>query len=162
MKRALLIAVTVILAAFLGRAEEAHAQAYGMAGCGLGSVVFGNAPGLVQVFAATTNATLGSQTFGITFGTSNCTNGGGGLVSTRSFVETNREVLAKDVSRGSGETIATLSTLAGCSDQQQVGAALQQNFSRIFPSAAASDRQVSANVVSILRDEQAALSCSKL
>src|SRR3954469_2639303 len=50
---------------------------YGMAGCGLGSLIFGpvNSPG-AQILAATTNSTFGSQTFGITSGTSNCVSGG--------------------------------------------------------------------------------------
>jgi hypothetical protein len=163
MKRIILVVASVIfgvLAASSG-ADEAKAAPYGAAGCGLGSVVFGDAPGLVQVFAATTNGTFGSQTFGITFGTSNCIDSAGGVASTRSFVETNREVLAKDISRGSGETIATLATLAGCEDESSVGRTLQSNFGRIFPSAAASDRQVSESVVAVLRTEQG-LSCTKL
>jgi hypothetical protein len=161
MKRIILVVVSVIFGVFAAGADEAKADGYGTAGCGLGSVVFGDAPGMVQIFAATTNGTFGSQTFGITFGTSNCVDGGGAVASTRSFVETNREVLAKDISRGSGETIATLATLAGCSDESSVGRTLQSNFGRIFPSAAASDRQVSESVVDVLRSEQD-LSCSKL
>lgn len=163
MKRISLVVVSLIFGALVvsSGADEAKADPYGMAGCGLGSVVFGDAPGMVQIFAATTNGTFGSQTFGITFGTSNCVDGSGGVASTRSFVETNREVLAKDISRGSGETIATLATLAGCTDESTVGRTLQSNFGRIFPSAAASDRQVSESVVDVLRSEQG-LSCNKL
>ncbi len=162
MKRTLLAITAAACAFFLLNADEARADGhYGMAGCGLGSVVFGSQDGIVQIFAATTNGTLGNQTFGITFGTSNCVNSGGGMASTRSFVETNREVLAKDISRGSGETIATLTTLAGCSNSGAVGQTLQSNFSSIFPSAAASDRQVSANVIDVLRSNQS-LSCAKI
>src|SRR6266571_3742686 len=69
-------ALAVAAAALLSVATTASAQAglrgtgvYGAAGCGLGSMVFGNQPGGVQVLAATTNAT-GIQTFGITTGTS--------------------------------------------------------------------------------------------
>ena len=36
--------------------------AYGTAGCGLGSLVFGNQAGAVQILAATTNGTFASQT----------------------------------------------------------------------------------------------------
>ena len=43
-------------------------------GCGLGSMAFEGNDGLIsQVSAATTNGTSGNQTFGITSGTSNCT-----------------------------------------------------------------------------------------
>ena len=46
---------------------------YGAAGCGLGSFVFGdNNSWWAQTLGATTNGTSGSQTFGITTGTSNC------------------------------------------------------------------------------------------
>ena len=49
-----------------------YVPAYGPAGCGLGSIVMGSKPGFMQVFAASTNGCSGSQTFGITTGTSNC------------------------------------------------------------------------------------------
>ncbi len=47
-------------------------KGYGMAGCGLGSLAFGDDNGKIQIIAATTNGTSGTQTFGITSGTSNC------------------------------------------------------------------------------------------
>jgi hypothetical protein len=134
---------------------------YGMAGCGLGSMLIGSKPGIVQIFAATTNGFLGTQTFGITSGTSNCGTSSGATASTKNFVETNRAVVAKDIARGQGETIATLSTLAGCRDTQQVGSSLQKNFKRIFPDPAIADRQVASNVVSVLKSDEA-LSCAKL
>ena len=37
---------------------------YGTAGCGLGSMAFGNQKGFIQVLAATTNGLFGTQTFG--------------------------------------------------------------------------------------------------
>src|SRR5512137_902647 len=45
---------------------------YGAAGCGLGSMAFNKQPGIFQILAATTNSLTGTQTFGITSGTSNC------------------------------------------------------------------------------------------
>lgn len=137
------------------------AQAYGTAGCGLGSMIFGAKPGFVQIFAATTNGSFGSQTFGITSGTSNCVDAANPVVSVAAFVETNRPVLAKDIARGSGETIATLTTLAGCSDPQAVGRTLQQNFQAVFPSAAVTDKKVSAAVITVLRSEPT-LACQKI
>ncbi|GAB4560832.1 MAG: hypothetical protein Tsb0020_07820 [Haliangiales bacterium] len=163
MKLAIVILSVVFTAALAGAsAQDARADGhYGAAGCGLGSIIFGSQPGFVQVLAATTNGSFGSQTFGITFGTSNCSASGEGMISTRSFVESNREVLAKDIARGSGETIATLTTLAGCADSGQVGVTLQQRFGDIFPSTAASDRDVSQNVVTVLQGQRE-LSCSAL
>lgn len=134
---------------------------YGTAGCGLGSMLIGSKPGIVQIFASTTNGLLGTQTFGITSGTSNCGTSGGAVASTKNFVETNRAVVAKDIARGQGETIATLSTLAGCRDSHAVGSSLQKNFKRIFPDSSVGDRQVAHNVVTVLKSDSG-LSCAKL
>ena len=117
--------------------------------------------GIVQIFAATTNGTSASQTFGITSGTSNCDDTDAGGDSARIFVEANRVALAKDISRGSGETLVALSSLAGCSDSKAVGTALQHNFTAIFPSASASDEAVTGAIMSTLRSD-ASLSCSAI
>lgn len=133
--------------------------AYGTAGCGLGSLVFGNQPGAVQIFAATTNGTFGSQTFGITTGTSNC---GPGLfaMGTKNFVEANREALAKDVSRGEGEAIGALTVINACADSHAVGAALQRNFKAIFPSENASSDEVTKAILDTLHADPS-LGCAK-
>ena len=62
--------IAVAASLFLLPVSVFAAAGYGAAGCGLGSMVFGSKPGAEQVVAATTNGTFGSQTFGITFGTS--------------------------------------------------------------------------------------------
>ena len=142
-------------------AANTNSNGYGMAGCGLGSMLFGRQPGMVQILAATTNATFGTQTFGISSGTSNCTDMGGGPGSARSFIETNRDAVAKDISRGQGETISSLSALAGCPDSRQVGAVLQSDFAKIFPSAQVSGSQAGDNVVHVLRDHRE-LACKKI
>ena len=139
----------------------AQAKAYGSAGCGLGSLIFEPSSGFTQVFAATTNGTFGSQTFGITSGTSNCAGSGGGSASAKAFVETNRVALAKDIARGQGETIDSLAKLAGCRASSAVGSSLQQRFEQIFTDASASDSQVGDNVVEALRSD-ASLACSAL
>ncbi|MCB9072358.1 MAG: DUF3015 family protein [Bdellovibrionaceae bacterium] len=51
---------------------DAKKKGYGLAGCGLGSVLFGAKPGGVQILAYTTNGSAGNQLFGITFGSLNC------------------------------------------------------------------------------------------
>ena len=148
-------------AAILLAAPLADAAAYGAAGCGLGSLVFGNKPGVVQILAATTNGTFGSQTFGITTGTSNCDGSLMGGAGTRVFIEANKEALAKDISRGQGETLTNLSSLAGCADPAAVGGALQKQFNAIFPSASTPAETISDSIVQTLKS-QPALACSKL
>jgi len=62
--------ICAVLALGLG-ASSAMADSFGMAGCGLGSMLI-QSNGKEQIFVATTNGSSGSQTFGITSGTSNC------------------------------------------------------------------------------------------
>ena len=153
--------LTAALFAVVLAAPHAYAEPkYGAAGCGLGSMVFGNKPGIIQIFAATTNGTFASQTFGITTGTSNCETAPG-VAGIKNFVEANKEALAKDVSRGSGETLANLSSLAGCSDAKAVGATLQKQFNAIFPNASTPADAVSDQIVSTLKSEPQ-LACGKL
>lgn len=156
-----LVAPTTALAQPMGPPPPPSGGGYGMAGCGLGSILFGSQPGMIQILAATTNGTFASQTFGITSGTSNCTDTAGGMASASVFIQTNREALAKDISRGNGETIKNLATLSGCSDPAAVGVTLQKNFKTIFPSAAVTNVQVSDTVIKVLRAEKS-LACGRL
>jgi hypothetical protein len=138
--------------------KASSGKKYGTAGCGLGSMVMG-AEGS-QILAATTNGT-GSQTFGITSGTSNCGDTSGGEASTRVYIEANREALAKEIARGRGEAISNLSTLGGCTDPQAVGVSLRKNFKTIFPNASAPTDQVTDSIISTLRSNPV-LRCEKL
>lgn len=146
-----------ISATHVAKAEEG----YGTAGCGLGSLLFGQKKGFVQIFAATTNSSFGTQTFGITTGTSNCKETGGGSASAQAFVQTNRQTFTKDAAKGQGETISSLSSLAGCQDAKAVGAVLQKDFKSIVPNANASDVEVSKSTVDTLKAHPE-LACRKL
>lgn len=137
----------------------ALADPYGTAGCGLGSMLFHNDKGLVQVLAATTNGLLGNQTFAISSGTSNCADTATGKRAMQIFIEANREALAKDASRGSGETIVNLSSIAGCANPAAVGATLQKNFKAIFPDENVSNELVVSSMMDTLKSDKA-LACS--
>jgi hypothetical protein len=157
-----IIEITTILAALL-LATSASAAAkggrYGTAGCGLGALAFGDQPGGIQILAATTNGISGNQTFGITSGTSEC--GPGAFASgTKSFVEANREVLAKDAARGEGEAIGAIAVINRCKDVRGVGAALQRDFAAIFPSEDATSEQVTEAILKSLHGD-AALGCGR-
>jgi hypothetical protein len=161
-----LLSLTVATGALAqSRSEQEVRQAikgkggYGTAGCGLGSMAFGDQPGPLQIVAATLNGILGNQTFGITFGTSNC---GPGILAegTRKFVEANREVLAKDMARGGGESIGALTVLHGCADSRAVGAALQARFPAVFPSESVTDAEVADAILETLRAD-ASLGCGR-
>ncbi|WP_242392692.1 DUF3015 family protein [Anaeromyxobacter oryzisoli] len=161
MRISLAVAIAAVLFAVPAAAADSTQAAirgtgrYGAAGCGLGSMAFGDTPGAVQILAATTNGTVGSQTFGITTGTSNC---GAGLFAagTQNFVEANREALAKDISRGQGESIGALTVINACQDSAAVGAALQKNFKTIFASDATSNEDVTKAILQTLETEKSA------
>jgi hypothetical protein len=132
---------------------------YGTAGCGLGSLAFDSKPGAVQILAATTNTLFGTQTFGITSGTSNC---GPSVfaMGTQHFVEANREAVAKDISRGQGESIGTLAAINRCSDPAAVGPALQRRYAAIFPSQNAPSEAVTQAILETLHAD-ARLGCGR-
>lgn len=110
--------------------DQVSGQGYGLAGCGLGSIVFGPKPGMIQIVAATLNGT-GYQTFAITTGTSNCDIPGMGHQAA-AFIEVNREIVSKDAARGEGETIGSLASILNCQDSAAFGQNLQQNYESIF------------------------------
>ena len=86
-------------------------------GCGLGKELWGNANNQksigAQVLAATTNGTSGSQTFGISSGTSGCTNDGTilGEYKVTVFASANFDNLSQDMARGSGEHLTSFAEL---------------------------------------------------
>ena len=90
-----------------------------------------------QILAATTNGLFGTQTFGITFGTSGCDpNGritGGTQKMVLAFIENNMEQYAMDAAKGEGETIDTLAGILNV-DSKTLGEKSQQNFAYIFSS----------------------------
>ncbi len=148
-----------------GTAGLAHAE-YGMAGCGLGSLLFGtdNSKGM-QILAATTNGTIGSQTFGITSGTLNCTSGGVVALQREqaAFAEVNFQDLKRNMATGGGEFVASFATLLGCDDQgKQAFAQMgQDRYEVIFASAKTTPMEMLSNVKAEIKATPAlSASCS--
>lgn len=129
------LSLAAITAVSLAAPMAVSAGGYGAAGCGLGAVVFGSKPGMIQVLAATTNGTFASQTFGITTGTSEC---GGGAIKVQSeqkiYAYNNFGQLQQEIAQGRGERLQTLAYLMGCDSKavDAFGAAAQKNYSQIF------------------------------
>ncbi|HVK61818.1 MAG TPA: DUF3015 family protein [Bdellovibrionales bacterium] len=107
--------------------SSAFAASLGPAGCGLGYQVFKKDN---QVLAATTNGSSGTQTFGISSGTSDCEQGQD--TAAVMFIETNQIALANEAARGQGETLASLANVMGCSDAPTFAAAMKANYETIF------------------------------
>ena len=94
-------------------------------GCGLGKLAwsdFKNQKNIApQVMMATTNGTFGSQTFGISSGTSGCTNDGQvwAQEKTNVFAALNFDNLSQEMAQGHGEHLASLATLMGVPAKKQ-------------------------------------------
>jgi len=131
-------------------AGSAHAQ-YGQAGCGLGSMLFGTDNGTgKQILAATTNGSFGTQTFGITSGTSNCTSGG--IIKAEreqaAFAEVNFQDIKANMAAGGGEFLASFATLLGCEDSSKVSLAKmsQDKLEVIVPSTSTTPIQMLTSI----------------
>lgn len=155
-----LIASGIIAAA---GATAAYAAPYKMAGCGLGSVIIG-ADGFIQIFAATTNGTSASQTFGITTGTSNCVRSGVVLADKEqeAFFEANFDELQSNIAAGGGEHLSALSELFSCDDdiRPTVNKIAQESYEMVFPTQDTSPVHALYMLkVSLSRNEDIAAAC---
>ncbi len=140
--------------------DQVTGTGYGMAGCGLGSIVFGPKPGKIQIVSATLNST-GYQTFAITSGTSNCDIPEMDQQAAV-YIEVNKEIVMKDAARGSGETLSALSEILSCKDSALFGRKIQKNYERIFSeknSTYESTRQIRNTIKS---DAELASTCETL
>jgi hypothetical protein len=131
MKQVLLLSVTVFFGIQAGLAMAANPDTG--PGCGLGKLAWGDYKGqkeiAPQVMMATTNGTFGSTTFGISSGTSGCTNDGKimGDSKTVMFAEMNFDNLSQEMAQGHGEHLASLALLMGIpADKQEEFFALTQ------------------------------------
>ena len=128
-------------------------------GCGLGSMVFAGQSGKVyKVLGATTNGTSGNQTFGITFGTLGC-DGSGTITSSQKlamFIDGNMDNLARDMAKGEGETLATLSEVWGIkqADKSEFNSVAQANFAEIFKSENVTSEEVFANLNTLIAQDK--------
>ena len=140
----------VIATAQIGRAAE-----YGTAGCGLGSMIFGSQPGIVQTFAVTTNNTFYSQLIGLTFGVSNC---GPGLFASNNtrlnqFMASNLDAVAKEMAIGKGESLDAMAELMEIPTEERamVYGTLQSHYSDIFTSESVQTEEVLDHIAMVIK-----------
>lgn len=134
--------------------STSFAREFAQAGCGLGTLVVGKDGN--QILAATTNGTSGSQTFGITSGTSNCTDGGAVRGSQRMpmFIEVNKLALQKEAARGEGEAIAGLANIMGC-NSKSLGSAMKANYAPIFEETQMNPAQIQTRIENMVATNRA-------
>lgn len=128
----LLMGIGAAICSQVGMAEAK----YGMAGCGLGSLVIQDHGNFPQIFAATTNNTSGNQSFGITSGTSNCTTATqmAALKAQENFVAQNLSTLSKEMAKGEGEALRSFASTFGCEEAafSAFAETLQASYSEIY------------------------------
>ncbi|WP_224984613.1 DUF3015 family protein [Geomonas agri] len=151
-KLMLAFALTLLITGSAFAAGQAHTNT----GCGLGTMLWENkADGsiLFEILQSTTNGTSGTQTFGITSGTSECTKPGKIVQNEKlnQFVRANMDNLAKDIAMGKGETLDTFVEMMGVPSPQSDAykAKLQANFGKIFTSDKIVMAEVIDNVVTV-------------
>lgn len=154
LKKAMIIGVLAALPAAAFAAGENN-----VGSCGWGTKLFDGQSGIApQVLAATTNGTSGNQTFGVTTGTSGCTPNGTVRSSwkTAMFIDGNKERLARDMSRGSGETLDSLAQLIGVKDQDKAlfFRVAKDNFDRIYSSDMISAQDIMNGLRAVLASDQ--------
>ena len=119
-------------------------------GCGLGKLAWGSYSGqqsiLAQVLQSTTNGTFGTQTFGISSGTSGCTNDGTILASEKVnvFASINFDDISQDMARGQGEHLTSLATLMEIpTDQHEIFFSMaQEKYTTLIQSGETSPKAV--------------------
>ncbi|MDR2337752.1 MAG: ComEC/Rec2 family competence protein [Deltaproteobacteria bacterium] len=156
MKKTILTLITLAVPLSLANADG---QNNNVGSCGWGSKLFAGQRGIApQVFAATTNGTSGNQTFAITSGTSGCTQDG--LVTSNwkatAFIEANKTQFARDVARGSGDTIASLGKILNIKDEDQelFVKILKDNFGKIFANADVSTEDIVLALQNVLSENE--------
>lgn len=127
-----------------------------MAGCGLGYLLVSNKDNdkVTQVLGSTTNGTFGTQTFGISSGTSGCTQDGAVKVARAAevFAEVNLDSLRHDMAAGQGEYVNTFASLLTSSQDKQLQMVrfFQTNYQELFPSAETSSAELMNNLTTKL------------
>jgi len=144
LKKVLLLSVAVLFGMSAGLAMAANPDTG--PGCGLGKIAWGDFSHqkniLPQVLMATTNGFLGNGTFGISSGTSGCTNDGKVWAEqkTTMFAQLNFENLSQEMAQGQGEHLASLATLMGVPTEHQAAffAMTQERYTSLVKTGEAS------------------------
>lgn len=145
MKKLLVLQFAMVLISFQAAAVLAANPDTGP-GCGLGKLAwsdFKNQKNIApQVLMATTNGTFGSNTFGISSGTSGCTNDGQVWAEHKVnvFAAINLDNLSQEMAQGRGEHLASLATLMGVPAEHQTEffAMTQEKYTSLIQSGEAS------------------------
>jgi Protein of unknown function (DUF3015) len=135
------------LLAFIPVSAEAVGN-HPMAGCGLAYFLYAHRDNAkaTQIFGATTNASFGTQTFGISSGTSGCTEDGAVKLAkeTEVFAAVNLSNLRQNMAAGEGPYAAAFARLLGATKSQETAmlSFFQIHYPALFPSASTSAQEM--------------------
>lgn len=143
MRRLSIILLSILALPLEGLAQQAGnfalvspptpTRRYGMAGCGLGSVLLPNGP---QVLTSIINNLFWNQVFVISSGTSNCQSDPTRQVGVdqEHLMKSNYRNIAREAAQGEGETLYALASAFGCPQQKEKEFAsfTQRKHSKIF------------------------------
>jgi hypothetical protein len=126
------------------------------AGCGVGSMAFGDKDGvLYQLFATFTNGISGNQTFGMSTGTLECKPAKFAASNEKlnKFVSENMDGLAQDIAAGQGERLETLAELMDIPSDERDSfyVTVQKNFSNIYTSQNIQSANVIDNIILVTK-----------
>ena len=143
---------------------------YGMAGCGLGSMVIDENETFPQLGVTLIDGAAGSltgyqPTTAMTSGTSNCKEAPSSVASARDvFLRANQANLEKEAAMGDGPALYAFAEVLGCEDVQskvEFNKVSQENFAEVFSTS--DSKQVLENYLKVLRKNDALVnSCSRL
>ncbi len=139
--------------------QAAPALADDNVGCGWGTMIFEGSSGLLpNVGAATTNAFLGNQTFGISSGSLGCNQNNtiGAIQRQEMFVAGNIEQLAMDMAMGGGETLSAFAQVLEIeeADRASFYSMSKSHFVEIFSAPNVSSDEVLDNVKRVMATDQ--------
>ena len=138
---AMSLAIATATPAVMFGAARGSSGNHTMAGCGLGYVLFAHEDNskIKQILGATTNGTSGNQTFGITSGTSGCTEDGAVkfVKEAEVYAEVNLDSLRREMAAGQGEFVNSFASLLGATDKTrpELVKFVQSEYSALFPKA---------------------------
>ena len=128
----------------------------GDGGCGWGNALFKGQTGTAtHVLAATTNATTGNNTFGMTTGTNGCTTNGTLGYGGQSVVSSIMDEFSEDVARGEGDALDTVAVVYGVEvqDRDTFAKVMHENFATIFPSEDVTADEMMASIEVIMKSD---------
>jgi hypothetical protein len=153
MMKKLLVASTLLIS------SSALADAPGSQTCGWGNMLIAGQSGTPSHnIAATTNASTGNNTIGMTFGTNGCSTKGTLTYGGKEMIDVSMimDEFSEDVARGDGEALTAVAVSLGVeeADRELFKATLHDNFNTLFPSENVTTEHVVSSMFSLMKSDE--------